>query len=970
MNKNQKIPSFIKIFLYGVLLYALIILIFLIIKVFTTNQDVVVGKWALNTLSSFVDKSWKWITSIFGIVEILDIIRNVFKDRKDQKPSDDPLNSTLFQTIKTMNVPAPAVNFVGRDTEIEQIYTILQKSNITIWAMGGVGKTEVVKAYVNKYEKEYQKIGWFVFDESIENTLINYKKLPDIKNKKQAYQYIIEELANFDKDTLIIFDNVTNLSQSDINCLIQLRCRVILTARRTFTMGAFENYEIDFLSNVDCQRLFMKNASIELQEQDLEPINEIIQRAGQHTLTIELLAKIYKKSSEIDSITDLQNLLKEKSFDIQQEIKIFRNDETKGKPLFEHLTTLYDISEIKNKQAKYILKNLCLLPNISIPKKKIIEWLELNKKGKKQLEILQQLGWIKIENKSITLHNVLAETLKLSLTPSFEDCKPLVQSLAQEINFESFDIDRYNPRFFLHVQAIAQYFSAQQTQQESLASLYHNIAFVYHAQGDYSQTLVFYQKDLAIREKVLGKEHPDTATTYNDLAGVYYAKGDYPQALVFYEKSLVIREKVLGKELPDTATTYNNIAGVYRAQGDYPKALAGYQKALVIREKVLGKQHPDTATTYNNIAGVYRAQGDHPQALAFYQKALAIQEKVLGKEHPDTAATYNNIAGVYYDKGDCSQALAFYQKALAINEKVLGKEHPDKATTYNNIALVYRAQGDYPQALAFYQKALEIKEKVLGKEHPDTATTYHNLAGVYYVKEDYPRALVWYQKALEIKEKVLGKQHPDTATTYDSIALVYYVKEDYPQALTFYQKAIVIREKVLGKEHLDTATTYHNIALVYKTQGDYPEALKGYQKSLAIYQKVLGKEHPYTATTYHNIALVYKAQGDYPQALAFYEKDLAISEKVLGKEHPDTATSYNNIAGICQAQGDYPQALEWYQKAVLVFYKRLGEAHPNTKIVRDNMQSTYLALDHTEQEFNQYFSDLLSNLSPPRTQED
>jgi tetratricopeptide (TPR) repeat protein len=45
---------------------------------------------------------------------------------------------------------------------------------------------------------------------------------------------------------------------------------------------------------------------------------------------------------------------------------------------------------------------------------------------------------------------------------------------------------------------------------------------------------------------------------------VYYNQGDYEKALEWVQKALEIREKVLGKENPDTAMTYNNIAGVYK----------------------------------------------------------------------------------------------------------------------------------------------------------------------------------------------------------------------------------------------------------------------------------------------------------------------------------------------------------------------------------------------------------------------
>ena len=56
----------------------------------------------------------------------------------------------------------------------------------------------------------------------------------------------------------------------------------------------------------------------------------------------------------------------------------------------------------------------------------------------------------------------------------------------------------------------------------------------------------------AIREKVLGAEHPDTATSLNNLASLHQARGDLPAARPLIERALCICEKVLGPEHPDT----------------------------------------------------------------------------------------------------------------------------------------------------------------------------------------------------------------------------------------------------------------------------------------------------------------------------------------------------------------------------------------------------------------------------------
>lgn len=55
-------------------------------------------------------------------------------------------------------------------------------------------------------------------------------------------------------------------------------------------------------------------------------------------------------------------------------------------------------------------------------------------------------------------------------------------------------------------------------------------------QGEYNSALNVCDKDLAIKEKVLGKEHAKTATSYNNIDLTYYYLGDYEKALEFFIK--------------------------------------------------------------------------------------------------------------------------------------------------------------------------------------------------------------------------------------------------------------------------------------------------------------------------------------------------------------------------------------------------------------------------------------------------
>ena len=273
-----------------------------------------------------------------------------------------------------------------------------------------------------------------------------------------------------------------------------------------------------------------------------------------------------------------------------------------------------------------------------------------------------------------------------------------------------------------------------------------------------------------------------------------YRQGRYEEAIPLAERALAIREKTLAPEHPDTAAAANNLAVLYKATGAYSKAEPLFQQALAINEKALGPEHPDTAKSLNNLAGLYWETGAYSKAEPLLRRALAIKERAFGPEHPATALALNNLAGLYWETGADAKAEPLLRRALAIDEKALGPEHPDTAKLLNNLAELYEATGAYSKAEPLYQQALAIHEKVLGPEHPDTATALHNLAVLYKTTGAYAKAEPLYQQALAINEKALGPEHPDIAKSLNSLAGLYWETGAYAKAEPLYQRAQVIEE--------------------------------------------------------------------------------------------------------------------------------------------------------------------------------
>ena len=92
-----------------------------------------------------------------------------------------------------------------------------------------------------------------------------------------------------------------------------------------------------------------------------------------------------------------------------------------------------------------------------------------------------------------------------------------------------------------------------------------------------------------------------------------YQQGKYDEAVPLAEQVLAIRQKILGDNHPATSTSLNNLAGLYESQGRYSAAEPLYQQALAIRKKQLGNNHPDTATSLNDLALIYYFQGRYSE---------------------------------------------------------------------------------------------------------------------------------------------------------------------------------------------------------------------------------------------------------------------------------------------------------------------------------------------------------------------
>jgi tetratricopeptide (TPR) repeat protein len=236
-----------------------------------------------------------------------------------------------------------------------------------------------------------------------------------------------------------------------------------------------------------------------------------------------------------------------------------------------------------------------------------------------------------------------------------------------------------------------------------------NKAFALAYAGKYAEAILVAHQVLAMREQLLGPDHPDVATVLNSFGSLYQQVGRYADAEQFYKRMLEIREKALSPDHPDyflIAQSLSYLATVYDHQGRYAEAEPLYERSLPIFEKALGPDNFEVAALLNNLAAVYDHQGRYAEAEPLYKRSLAMREKAIGLDNASVAQSLNNLAVLYHNQARYAEAEPLYERSLAIYEKALGRDHPDVAQSLNNLAVLYQNQARYIDALPLVQRTI------------------------------------------------------------------------------------------------------------------------------------------------------------------------------------------------------------------------------------------------------------------------
>ncbi|HZR38642.1 MAG TPA: FxSxx-COOH system tetratricopeptide repeat protein [Ktedonobacteraceae bacterium] len=126
---------------------------------------------------------------------------------------------------------------------------------------------------------------------------------------------------------------------------------------------------------------------------------------------------------------------------------------------------------------------------------------------------------------------------------------------------------KYEQAEAMHMQALSIFERGGEVGSETGITLY-NLAFHYYLRRKYGQVELLCQRALSIFERVLDLENYRTASVLYLLAQLYEAQGRDPEAQSFYRRAIAMREHVLGPEHPETKAALKDYAAFIKKGRD------------------------------------------------------------------------------------------------------------------------------------------------------------------------------------------------------------------------------------------------------------------------------------------------------------------------------------------------------------------------------------------------------------------
>lgn len=549
------------------------------------------------SLTSFYERAEVFIASLilFGMTRAF-----VPKKRKETGKSFLLSDFLLDSKLPTVNR-----HFIGREKELAEIHNLLGREHcLFLEGIGGIGKSELAKFYVKRYQSEYAHVVYLRYRGTLKRTIQELDFIDDTleMTDEERFWNHLRFFKYLDGNHLVVLDNFNSVPEDEplFHEFLSMKFQVLVTTRSHIDeVLAYEVKEIQDIK--DLRTLFCAYAPNATDY--TEDVTEIIDKVYRHTLTVELAAKTLAVSCMKPD--QLLKALQTEGISLSNPNKVVLTKDFSSRKgqLYQHIRLLFELQGLSDEDI-HILRNMTIMPENGISKELFHFW-----QGKYDFNCTNDLveyGWIQedFSQNQLALHPFLAEVLVHETEPAISNCADILKGIFENCVLYGLDVPYYN-ELLNTIESIYRHIRMDDTVS---AGLFMDTTMSYlckYGRIEAVERILYIMKVLPDFQ-----ENKRWMAIYDCYAGYSeYMKSNYQSARSFYEHGIEILQPVHSVYADLLSNLYNNLGQVCLALGEKEKALYFVESALKIRKDYELQFSHDSVVQQFSLAQMLAATG-------------------------------------------------------------------------------------------------------------------------------------------------------------------------------------------------------------------------------------------------------------------------------------------------------------------------------------------------------------------------
>ncbi|OFX86884.1 MAG: hypothetical protein A2W99_03990 [Bacteroidetes bacterium GWF2_33_16] len=268
-----------------------------------------------------------------------------------------------------------------------------------------------------------------------------------------------------------------------------------------------------------------------------------------------------------------------------------------------------------------------------------------------------------------------------------------------------FNMERYKQAELLIKDAFEKKLRMLSPYNPYMINSYQNLGNLYYAMGNVNKAIELHLKAYQyLEESSETKSNFQLLNLNSDLGNDYDELNQPDLALEYYNKAIAIAEKLYNKNHFAYASLFNNISSAYTHKKNYQLAIESLIKAesIMLKNKVSDKT---LCNIYNNIGFNYFYLNNQQKSVEYFNRSTELAKKIYGNNSPSVATIYHNIGSIYFANNKFNEAKDYFVNSINIRKENFGIKNPDLASSYNSMVEVLISENNYDSALIHIQYA-------------------------------------------------------------------------------------------------------------------------------------------------------------------------------------------------------------------------------------------------------------------------